>query len=443
MENTIHLLCILAPLIFLVDLGLRMAQGQGTPAQRWKTLWTEEHWLVCDHFAQWRQRLAAPLFLGLIVIWWIWGVVENVLEVFFLPQVLAAVTVVKSLTVSALILTKILCCTRYSYRQLLCAAAAFALFAKAYSVCGYVRVIQAMFLLLAAKDTKLVQNMQAMLAGTLISFIARVGLSLAGYLDTMATNENGRVRFALGYGSYNSLGIAVAEMMLLYFLLRYQKLRWWDWAVLAVGAAFIQFVPNSRGSLVLCLLVFLMAMMAKCLPKLAAKKWAAWVATCLAVVPLVASYIILLLHGFFQGTKLAQILERLFTGRARLAWSHIYTRGMPGLFGEPFTTQRGDLYTVDNAFVYYLYALGPIVAAMLMIGAVWLVFRLARRGGADWGLAALVLGYLFYGVMERQFYPNLFTMLLCNVIYADSCSLTLHTQTKPLSHKPGSKGVTS
>ncbi len=220
MENTIKLLCILGPLLFLADLVLRMALGKGSAAQRWHTLWTEEHWLVCDWLGGLRQALSTPLFLALLVILWGWGTVEEVCELFFAPHLLTVLTAAKALALSGLILAKLLCCTRYSYRQLLWGAAVFGMLAASYSVHGYLRVMQAVFLLLAAKDTSLRADLWTILVTGLLSFGTKVGLAMAGYLDKMATSDGGRVRYALGYGSYNALGITVAELLLVYFLLR-------------------------------------------------------------------------------------------------------------------------------------------------------------------------------------------------------------------------------
>lgn len=417
MGNTIKLLCILGPLVWMADLLIGLVRGQGSLAQRWKALWNQEHWLVCGWLGKLRETLSTPLFCGLILLWWGWDAVERVCEVFLPPHLLTVLTVGRSVLVALIVVAKILGCTRYSYQQLVPAAAVFALFVKFYAVCAYPPVIRTVFLFLCAKDTKLLKNLWTMFAAALVSYGTTVALALMGFLDVMATTEGGRVRYALGYGSYNALGISTAQLVLLWLCLRYAKLRWWDLLLAAAGVAFIVVVPNSRGSAMLCLIVLIVMLAAKCFPKLAQKRWMPWLAGAVALVPPAFSYFIVWLYNSYQDQSWMKLIDRLFSGRVGFAWVQQY--GFEAhLFGEKFgTLHESLLYRVDNAYVYYRFLCGPIMLALFVAGTAWLVWRLVRRGGSDWALAAVVLGYAFYGVMERNFSPSLYTLLLCNVAW--------------------------
>ena len=426
MENTIKLLCLLGPAVILLDLIVGLVRGKGSAGQRIKALWQQEHWLVCDWLGGLRKALSTPLFMMLIVLWWGWEAVLNICEVFLDPHVLTVLTVARSLLTAAIILGKVLGCTKYSYSQLVPAALIFALFVKIYGVCGYLPVIQAVFLMLAAKDTKLVQDLWAMLAAAFTSYAVTVGMALMGYLDIMATAEGGRVRYALGYGSYNTLGVRTAELVLIYLCLRYRRLRWWDILVAVAGMVFVVEVPNSRGSLMLMVVVLAVALLAKAAPRLAQKKWVPWAAGAAALVPAAGSYFLVWLYNSYQDQSWMKLIDRLLTGRVGFAWVQHYGFE-PSFWGEKFgTLSESLLYRVDNAYVYYRFLCGPLMLALLLAGSAWLVWRMAKRGGADWILVAVVAAYLCYAVMERCFSPNLFTLLLCNVVYGlRSCSLTL------------------
>ena len=436
MGNTIKLLCILGPLVLAADLIAGLVQGKGTLAQRWGALWSGEHWLVCDALSGVRQALSTPLFCVLIVLWWGWGVVEQVCELFCPPHLLTVLTVARSLLIAGVVLAKILGCTRYAYRDLLPAAVIFAYFVKLYSVCQYPPVIRAVFLFLAAKDTKLVQDLWAMLASALLAYGTTVGLALAGFLDKMATAENGRVRYALGYGSYNSLGIATAELVILWLCLRYRKLRWWDLLIAAAGMAFIQIVPNSRGALMICAIVLVILLLGRLAPRLTQKRWMPWAAGAVALAPALFTFGAVWMYDRWQDKGWMQMLDRLFSGRVGFAWVQQYGF-RPAFFGEKFgPLGESLLYRVDNAYVYYRFLCGPLMLLLFLAGSAWLCWRLARRGGTDWALLAVSIGYLGYAVMERMFYPNVFILLLCNVAYGRSQSLSLE---KSPAQQPGPK----
>lgn len=426
MENTIKLLCVLGPLVWIADFISGMMRGQGSLSQRWKTLWKQEHWLVCSWLEPLRNAISTPLFCALIVLWWAWDGVERLSETFLPPHALTVLTVARSLLVALIVLAKILACTRYSYRQLLPAAALFILFVKIYGVCGYAPIIRTVFLILCAKDTKLVQNLWTMFVSAAFSFVSTVGLSLAGFLDVMASTDGGRVRYALGYGSYNALGIMTAQLLLIWLCLRYEKIRWWNLAIPGAVVAFIILVPNSRGSAMLCIIVLLVALAAKAFPQLAQNKATPWLAGAIALIPPAFSYFIVWLYNRFQQQDWMKLIDRLFSGRVGFAWVQQYGF-RANLFGEKFgTMQESLLYRVDNAYVYYRFLCGPIMLALLIIGTAWLVWRLVRCGGRNWALAAVVIGYSFYGIMERHFSPSLYTLLLCNVFWGThSCSQTL------------------
>lgn len=437
MENTIKLLCILGPMVWLADFAVGMIRGQGSPMQRWKTLWSQEHWLVCSWLKSVRSAFSTPLFCGLIVLWWAWDGVERLSEAFLPPHALTVLTTGRSLLVALIVLAKILACTRYSYREMVPAAVLFALFVKIYGVCAYPPIIRTVFLILCAKDTKLMHDLWTMFASAVFSFVSTVGLSLTGFLDIMASSDGGRVRYALGYGSYNALGIMTAQLILIWLCLRYAKLRWWDLVIAGAGVAFIVLVPNSRGAAMLCLLVLMVVLAAKCFPKLAQKRWMPWLAAAVALIPPAFSYFIVWLYNSFQDQSWMKLIDRLFSGRVGFAWVQQYGF-TANLFGEKFgTMQESLLYRVDNAYVYYRFLCGPIVLALLIAGTAWLVWRLVRRGGSDWVLAAVVIGYAFYGIMERHFSPSLYTMLLCNVFWGThSFSLTLMPeQTQAITEK--------
>lgn len=435
MQNTFHLFCLFAPVLALVQLVMRFALEQGPAKARLNAVFTRECWLVWGGLSAWRERLATPAFCCIVLLWWGAGPFELLLG-WYGPQGSPTLfATMRSLALAGLILGKIFCLTRWSGRQLLLGGLAVGLWAGAGLVSGYGQLTAALLLAVAVKDTRLPSVLRSMLAAQVFAFAFTVSTALLGLQSNMTTiydSGRARVRMALGYGSYNSCGMAAAGIALLWLCVRWRRLRWWDVAAVLGAVVFIDLVPNSRSAELICLIVLAAGLLFRAWPKLLQSRLVR--AGCAAAAPVLCAVSYTLACLYRPDNAAWARIDALLSGRIRLAWNTMFNNPFVEWhwFGQPFITW--DFYLVDNTYVYYFFLCGPFFAAMLVAGAALLCWRLAKSGGADSILLACVLGFLAYAVMERVVSPNLLILLAANALFGGGA--------RPLTlNEPGDTGL--
>lgn len=448
MQNTFRLFCLIAPVLVLVQLVMRFALEQGTTKARLQAVFTRECWLLWDGLSDRREKLATPVFCCIVLLWWGTGPFDLLLE-WYGPQGSPTLfATMRSLALAGLILGKIFCLTRWSGRQLLLGGLAVSIWAVAGFVSDYGSLISALLLVLAVKDTRLPPVLKSLLAAQLFDFAFTVSTALLGLQGNMTTvfdTNRTRVRMALGYGSYNSCGMAAASILLLWLCVRWRRLRWWDVAAALGVVVFIDLVPNSRSAELLCLVVLAAGLLFRTWPKLLRSRLVQ--AGCAAAAPLLCAMSYTLACLYDANNPVMVRLNSLLSGRVQLAWNTMFNN--PSVewywFGQRFITW--DFYLVDNTYVYYLYLCGPFFTALLVLGGSLLCLRLAKSGGEDGILLACVLGFLAYAVMERVVYPNLLVLLAANALFGGGARpLTLngpgHARSLPVRRRAaGRKGT--
>lgn len=418
MQNTFHLFCLIAPVLALVQLVMRFALEQGPAKARLNAVFTRECWLLWNGLSSWRERLATPVFCCIALLWWGTEPVGLLLEWYGPAGTPTLFATMRSLALAGLILGKIFCLTRWSGRQLLLGGLAVGLWANAGLVSGYGQLTAALLLVVAVKDTRLPAVLRTMLAAQVFDFVFTAGTALLGLQSNMVTvfdTGRTRVRMALGYGSFNSCGMALAGIVLLWLCVRWRRLRWWDIAAVLGVVVFIDLVPNSRSAELLCLIVLAAGLLFRAWPGLLKSRLVR--AGCTAAGPLLCGLSYALACLYREDSVLLGRIDSLLSGRIQLAWNTMFNNPYVEWywFGQPFDTHW--FYVVDNTYVYYLFLCGPFFVAMLVLGAALLCRRLAKSGGMDGILLACVLGFLAYAIMERVVYPNLLILLAANALF--------------------------
>lgn len=75
-----------------------------------------------------------------------------------------------------------------------------------------------------------------------VLFLYRMGI-----FSTLVSEE-GRFRMNFGFSHYNTMGMVIMCIVMLWILLRYEKIRWFDYIVWLGSAVFVMEVPNSRAA---------------------------------------------------------------------------------------------------------------------------------------------------------------------------------------------------
>ena len=393
---TVKLLIRLLPCLLVLGFGAAALPGGSTNG-----LWNRERWLWVDGGEAVRQRLGAALVAAYFVVEWLWGTGELAAQkLLALPEIPELWDTVGTTLIGCLVLAKVLFASRYSGRQLLVSVGLCLWFAFSHMITGYDPIANSLCAMLILKDVDLRWSL-SWLSGSIFAKLAAhlaligAGVFTAGWAERW---ETGRLRADLQFGSVNFLGIALAQMAILWLALRP---RFKLWHLLPFGAVlvFIQQVPDCRSAVLIGLGFAVLLVLARFLPRLFAAKPVRAL--------LVAAFTWALSLVYDKDNKVMAAVDFVLSRRISLAYN---TFGMEKLYGNQhfFFGQAfipDGFYRVDNSYIYYYYLCGPIMVALICLGFVLLTYWLLKQG--DLPLALAVAMFTVYAVMEHCLSPGL------------------------------------
>ena len=202
-----------------------------------------------------------------------------------------------------------------------------------------------------------------------------------------------------GYGHYNGYGGRLLGVMLAWAWLRFDRLRWWEWAGMAALTLYTLFFVTARGAagamLILLLLLAVYRLWPRAFQMLVLRFGPAAVWPVLTAFSLWAST---LYGGEAAAAVPVQRLNKLLSDRLRI-WHDSFLHAPLTLWGG-LATDLGFEAAVDNTYLALIMNKGAIGAVLVGIGAVVLLWRLGRRGHTrELVLAVAVMAYL---VMENK-----------------------------------------
>ncbi len=312
-----------------------------------------------------------------------------------------------------LLILKLVLLTRYSGLQLAAGYCFFFVFRWVFLNSGQFWVVAGMMFFLGAKDIQPRRTLRMGLAVSAASFFAVTGAAALGWIPTLRTQVDDRLRDSFGYGWFNLTGVILLALCVMYVCWRQaERLRWYDFILLAAALVFCDRGPDSRASTVCIALLILLAALARFFPKLAKPAGARVLVSAAPAAAFGAS----LLGGrlYDPSAPLWTALDSLLTGRLSLA--HEALAGSSVAIAGQRLTDAGFL--VDNFYVN-LWIWGGPVESLLFWGAVTaLLWRLMKKGAVTESACLVVM--LAHAVMEGHFiWPciNVCLWLLPCVLY--------------------------
>ena len=216
-------------------------------------------------------------------------------------------------------------------------------------------------------------------------------------------------RLALGFIHPNGVGSFILSLTCLYVMIRLERWRWWDYALVAAAAIFCQIVPNSRTSVILLAVLIPGIFLFRFFHGAAARHVVLRVLLCL-VYPACAAVSVWL--GVFcrQGTAFYLLADRLLSLRisdARYFAEHYHVT----LWGQKLVTKPKAPVNVpyigvvnrlilDNSYLHVLYQDGLIIFLILMVWFTFMLWEMLRRGRDSAALVLILMAVEF--VMEHQ-----------------------------------------
>lgn len=359
-----------------------------------------------------RLALAPWLFTAAAVVYQFEIFFVNSLYRDRLPWLFDGGTMVLDHILAVCLVAKILLCTRYDGRQL----------AAAFGVLFVIRwvfmnnhekwMILALLFALAAKDVPLRRPLQAVFAVGMVSVAVVAVSSVAGVINTVQELGTDRYRNSFGYGWYNYFGACLLGLAVMYICLRgVKRLKWFDFALLAVLAALSNFGPDSRAATLCLLLLFVALLVVRLWPVVLRPLPVRILLAAVPVLAFAASMALALLWN--PQSPWMATLDRLFSTRISLGWQGLVT--MPfAIAGQ----MPGADMLVDNAYLHYWIVAGPVASALIWLGFALLVWRLLKAGHAAEAVCCLVM--LCHATMETHVMwacVNVAIWLLCGVVF--------------------------
>lgn len=319
---------------------------------------------------------------------------------------------------AALLLFKCVFLTRYDNRAqyaILAVALGYSGFAAAYGKDVWFFLI--VLLGAAAKGVDLRAALKVYLITAAVG-VAAVQL-LHGFTGLVAFNWNAR-NWDYGYGHYNGYGARLLGVFMAWAWLRWDRMRWFDWAGLAALGAYTLLGPGCRGAGLAMFLLLALFAAQRLLPAVFTSK--AWLAFVVALYPLLTAASLLTGYLFDpnvpERTPLLARVNSLLSGRFEV-WHHVfwatpythpeedgiaawYHGDMPSTFswlGGMYTD--GDVHhAIDNMYLALVMNKGVIGAVVVGCVAVFLLWRLCR--GRHVGEVLCLTAMLFYFLMENK-----------------------------------------
>ena len=312
-----------------------------------------------------------------------------------------------------LIIVKMVFFTRYSGLQLGAGFCFLFVFHWVFLNNGHFWPVVGMLYFLAAKDIRLRRTLKVCLAVSAASFFAVVFSASMGWIKTIQDIGDIRPRDSFGYGWFNLTGAILLAVCIMYVCWRQvNKLKWFDFALLAAAMVFCDRGPDSRAAAICIALLIVLAALLRFLPGVARP---VWVRVVVSAAPAMAFAVSLLGGWLYKADSPVWVkLDILLSNRLSYT-SQALVQSSIAIAGQRLTDSG---FLVDNFYVN-LWIYGGPVESLLFWGAVTvLLWRLLKKGALTESACLVVL--LAHAVMETHFaWPciNVVLWLLPCVLY--------------------------
>ncbi len=243
-----------------------------------------------------------------------------------------------------------------------------------------------------------------------------------GILPLLEIFRGDQQRYSLGFSHPNALGSYCLCFIILWLLIRYEKLRWWDYIAWLAMAVFVWVVPNSRTSTFLILALIVLTMISK--------HWGFKLLKGKVVNVLCSSaFIIMAALSFFasciydsNNSIIVQIDHTLFTNR--ISWAHSFLQEYPiTLFGQKLHlvgTVRAAMTgtqsaVLDNFYVHQLLSTGIISFFLIIALLTYLAYSATRK--RDFAALIGLIVVAVYLVYENNGTELNYNFMLFYVVY--------------------------
>lgn len=229
-----------------------------------------------------------------------------------------------------------------------------------------------------------------------VLFLYRLGI-----FSPMDSGEE-RYRMNLGFSHYNTMGMVIVCIILLWMLLRYEKMCWLDYLSWIAAAVFVWEVPNSRTAALCILLLTAGVFFSRCFGILCFRPIKLIV---LSMFPLMAVFSYISSYYYTSDNTTLLALDSLFSGRLYYGNSYL-NKYKPTLFGQKIRRINPDIAArsgipseiLDNGYLRILLQLGIITFIVMMLIFIYILYKALKE--KHYAVAVGLVVISFYNVSE-------------------------------------------
>lgn len=254
------------------------------------------------------------------------------------------------------------------------------------------------------KNVDLNKTFKGMLYIRAFTFILMMTLSLNGIISNKVITHyrNGEFinRQALGYGHPNTTQINLFIIIALYIYLRYDKMKFADFVILAGSNYYIYTYTYSRTCFYCGVILILFAFVSKSVKN---KKIIYKLPRCILIAMFVFSIITAILYG---KNTFVEKLNKITTGR--LAYSNYYLKHYPvALFGNNIKVDNNAI--IDNGYIMLLIEYGLVPTCLFL----YLMLKICKRTELKKDIRKVIIMIPFFLVyFTESFLPNVFMNII-------------------------------
>lgn len=292
-----------------------------------------------------------------------------------------------------LALIKLLLFSRFSWKQFFLCSLFLTPFFISHIITQDPSYFLEFLLILCAKGEDLRKLLKYLLSTLLLCTAGIFTLYFNGLIPVDSTGgalvEEVRHRFALGFIHPNIFSLYVAALNWGWLLLRWHKIRWWDWLCIAFLNAGVYYLTDSR-SMFLCVAASeLIALILHRFPRLFRFSIWAWLAA--LVPPVLAALTLLPCYYYDPSSPLWSKINRLFSTRPALFFDYWQNSG--------WSVWGMDASSGDSIFLFMQIERGAICWILFILAYSALLFMLCKNH--CWAEFTVCLGLLFICFTEK------------------------------------------
>ncbi len=233
--------------------------------------------------------------------------------------------------------------------------------------------------------------------------LSSVGIISTGDMTTEFTRGTSEgpvsVRHSLGFGHPNYAGLFFALWLILYFAIRYPKIKWWDWIIGVAALGVITFVIDSRSAMILTFIFLVLIFFAKYCPKIYDVKLFKFAFIAVPIICVLLS--VFATYRYNPQNAVWDKINSLLTGRIYLMSSAAMKVPLSLFSNAMYSSDKSGSF-IDCFYIDFLLYNGIIPLIILTSLYVFLIYRLYKLKA--YPEIALVTSYLIYYCVEKRFF---------------------------------------